>query len=308
MPASCGSDDDDITPNPNPSPITNEVGIIIDANGIKHRVTSFGNIKYLYDEKGKLIKIQRHDKEIDLSNSKLEVNQQQIDDYEESIASTSVSTNDQGLISGITTTFEWKEEKEGFSEKGTANGVFEYDSNGQLISCCAQEQSIYIEDGESGRYSYEVDVMLTWNDRKLTKIRANMTEVEDGFRDSETEEMTFEYGTQPNFTRQWLQEMGFALFEWGLDENLDILESLAPLGLLGHGPAVLPISCSYDYDGKTKTRNLSYTMNENGTIHSDNGTIYTYDDATRAAILTPFAQPEKTRHRSLRMRSRRMSK
>lgn len=274
--------------------------VIIDANGVSYKVTSYGGqygYQYSYDETGKLVKVQNPSTSnwvAEFSNNgKLLVMKETSSSH--SITS-NISFNANGFISDMAVTF-----FEAPADKGTEHISCQYNSEGQLISWTQKDSYTGEEDGESYSGSFEAKVTFTWENRKLMKISEESKYDEDGEKGSEKSESTFAYDSRANSARQWLDIMGREIFDLTITES----HALAPLGLFGHGPSILPKSYSYKRNqSQSSTSTLTYTMNENGTIHSDNGRIYTYDGETRADMTPWSPEPNETRVRSLRARLR----
>ena len=309
--SSCGDDDDEVGGGGTLSP---EATTVTDANGVPYRVTSFGGeYFYSYDGEGKLsgLNVGSTNYKAEITYSPFIISESFWDyDYEDNIKTT-FSLNGKGFISGYSSKFTFTEKGEdGYSETGTETVACQYNDAGQLTKYTSKGNYSGKEDGEKYSGSWNGTTTLTWQDGNLTKMACTATEVEDGEKDSESWSYTFEYGTQANGAGQWLRIMQEAA-EVGIEEMLDML---GPTGLFGHGPKQLPIAYTEtDEEGNSHNGQLAYTMNDNGTIHSDNGAVYTYDAASAEEVKAQMKQMMPTMrkaHRSMnhRIHARRMAK
>ena len=271
---SCKDDDDDnsgsVAASDTPSPT------VTDSYGAKHRVTSFGDYSYSYDKNGKLTAIYDDD-ELIQSGSGLTFRDKGKDEYDEWDCTIKFALNQRGYVSEASESF-YDKDSDGEWERGTIHNSYTYDSEGQLNRITSTASGSYREDGKTYAFSWKDKTTLTWSDSKLLQVTYEWTETDEGDdedNDSGSYTYTLQYGTQANSARQWLH-----VIDRMVEDMIDFTEALSPLGLFGRGPAYLPIR--YSQNGYSST--LAYTLNANGTIHSDNGRIYTYDDATRSTV------------------------
>lgn len=283
----CGGDDDD---DDGGSGVINGQGLI-DNNGQEVRLTGVGNYVINYDANGKLTSIgYANEVFFTVSGSSLI-----IDDYGYKY---DFSTNSKGYITKMVFSYDYTD-SDGESEKGSGTISFSYNGSGQLTGFSGSGSSEYVDvnnDGtiERGSEKSSIDETCTWTNGNLAKIVEHNkgTYTDDGKTKSydDTDTYTYTYGSQVNVTKQYTyyiskQSMG---------------ETFCPLyliGFLGVGTAYLPTGYTKEEveieDGKqpytdTDTYTLTYTLNSNGTIATEqrnksNVIEYRYSNATRAA-------------------------
>ena len=283
--SSCGDDDDEVGGG---GTLSSEVTTVTDANGVPYRVTSvtedgYGTF-YEYDESGKLTKIVEKgsaDEEVLYEGGSPFVlkHNASYNSGESHSEITTVSFNAQGFVSGFSTQFSYKF-LDG-SETATEKATCQYNKDGRLIKYIAKGSYSGKEDGEKYSGSWDSSTEFIWEDGKLMKMNNTTDWIEDGEKDKESYTYLFSYGSRENPALQWLEAMSY-LFEFGESENLF---DLTPLGLFGRGPAYLPTKFTeVESDGNSYDRTLNYVLNDNGTIHSDNGSVYTYDAASAEEV------------------------
>lgn len=190
----------------------------------------------------------------------------------------SVELNSDGLVAKGYCTI-----KESYNESGiiewTCSWEFTctYNAEKQLQKIEATErQESFDANGQSAQSGEEKAVLTyTWTDDNLVKVVLASEEsgyVSDHFFRPRT--YTFSYGNEENVTRQpvscqdMLDDRGFM--------NLNVL------GLYGVGPKNFPKSYTEERieEGKltVRTEDVQFTLNENGSIHTENSAIYQYGE------------------------------
>lgn len=277
--ASCSSDDDDdvVTAGAVPSPT------LTDADGNKLRLTSIGNnIWFKYDEAGKLTSCYGDGVIYKIEGDTFT--------FETEEGTCNIATNAQGLISRISVKLDVKAE-DGSYAKGAISLDVRYNSERQLVSISGYnnyEEYVKTRDRRSsetanGTYTY------TWSDGNLVESAMNSTykDSENGeeYSGKESYSVAFRYGNQPNVFKQFPYYMADATMG-------DILNFLFAVGLYGVGPVNLPtgytkIESGDDYETEKSDCSLTFTLNDNGSIRSEqkNGysaLSYQYETVTRA--------------------------
>ena len=269
---SCGDDNDE--------PGNGGSAVVMDGT----RLTSINNALIQYDSEGRVARFgSRSDYgEIDYRNGILHLSDD--DEY----GDMNVRFNGAGYISQLSQ--DWDYEDDGERWQGSGKATFSYDGDGHLVKVNISSSESYrdYEDGESGKYTEEYTVDLSWRNGNLMTITQRGEENEDGDRERWEEVYDLTYNLQEN---RYLQPT-ISQFESILDESEYTI--LACAGLFGIGSELLPSKIvESDDDGYTHTTNLTFNLNANGTIASErdnyNTYIYGYSDApdTRAAAEFP---------------------
>ena len=275
----CGSDDDDnnnaVTENQggtggNQDGTSTEIPspYLTDASGNKIQVASIGGLMFSYDENGKLTEIRSSYRTYQLGETFTFTNYRSTDRKTES----AFTTNDKGLI--VTSEYKYGkivDSNWNVSETETRN--YNYNSENQLTGITYTRT--YIEESESGTRTGTVS--FNWVDGNLISIIDTST---DSYTKNTGEQKvkndkdtyTFEYGNQVNVFKQ----VPAIVCEAAIDIN-DI-EMLGALGLIGVGPTYLPTNCTHtDKDGRQYTiPPLTYELNANGSIKKEGSTEYQY--------------------------------
>ena len=280
----CGDDDDndDMSAGSVPSPT------LKDANGNAVQVTQVGNIWFRYNADGTLESFGDGSDSYSIEGSTFTISD------ESNTYNVSIALNGSGLITKIHAKMN-ATSSNGSYEKDDITMNFSYSSNRQLSSCSATGSGSYYEKqyDESESYSGSSNVKYTWSNDNLTQvvIDTKQTGKEDGMSYSEREKGTFvfSYGEQANPVRQFPYFVG----EEVVADDLGGLFCI--VGLFGYGPAYFPTGYTETWkeDGEkdeTNSYSLSYTLNDNGTINTEQkGSYYrvTYQYntvATRAIV------------------------
>ena len=250
--ASCSGDDDSYIPSPT----------VTDKDGNKVQVTSVGNIRFSYDENGKLTSMSDGYDTYTLEDDKFSF------EYDEGEAE--VFLNSDALITKI--------EVSQPSVNGKATIEFSY-SDRRLKKLSGTIKS------SSFKQTSKVD--YTWENGNMIRGVVS-TKMESGkYSEDYNARWDFTYGTtqlQTNYSTQLPFYMGETM------TDLDALGGLfSILGLLGYGPAYLPSGFTETEDDESpSTTNFSFTQNSNGTINTESrngyGTIqYRYSNVSSRA-------------------------
>lgn len=276
--ASCSSDDDDdVVAGAVPSPT------LTDANGNKLRVTSVGsNIWFKYDETGKLKSCYGYGVIYNIEGNTFTF------ETEEGICN--IAMNNQGLISRISMNLDVKAE-DGSYVKGLLSLDARYNSERQLLSIggsSSYEEYIKASNTKTSE-SAKGTFTNTWSNGNLVEsvMNSTYTDSENGEKHSGKESctVTFHYGNQSNVFKQFPYYMAEAIMD-------DFLSLFSMVGLCGVGPVNLPtgyteIESGDDYETEKHEYKLAFTLNDNGSIRSEQkngyGTLsYQYETGTRA--------------------------
>ena len=238
--ASCSGDDDSYIPSPT----------VTDKDGNKVQVTSVGNIRFSYDENGKLTSMSDSYDTYTLDGDKFAF------DADEGHAE--VYLNSDGFITKIEVN-----ESEG-NRKNSVTVEYSY-SDHRLKSCSASGK----ESNGSEYWKGTAKVNYTWKNGNLVQVAIDSKEEvkEDGETYTETDKMNyvFTYGTQVNHSKQLPFYMGDEIT--GAEEFGAVF---SVIGLFGYGPAYLPVGYTMsETDERDRSYALSFTQNNNGTINTE---------------------------------------
>lgn len=238
-----------------------------------YRISSVDDISYYYDNNGRLEAISYDDEPFVFENGTFSFRFEEEDGYV--VCKTLV--NSSNLISSISTNINFSDGN--YSEKGTITCSFNYNSNKQLASFSLKEEFSGYEDGERFSESYTEKYVLTYSGKKLTNVKCNFEEREDGERESGTISTRLNYDEDyPNHFFQYTH----GLVERAINSELDILGAFFYVGLLGKASSSLPTSVSRSYtdsDGKEYERENKcgpYTYNSYQALKSAGEMTYKY--------------------------------
>ncbi|MCQ2110139.1 MAG: hypothetical protein MJY79_01430 [Bacteroidaceae bacterium] len=157
------------------------------------------------------------------------------------------------------------------SPKETYNGIYSFEYSGNHMTKMVYTIN-WEENDESG---VETDTyILTWSNDNLTKVACTG---QDKLSDDEVEEWSdyyiIGYGQEKNAFKQ---------YTFTLADILDMEGFALPMfGVLGEGPALLPVQITNIWDEEedddSENFTLSYTFNDNGTIATETEALF-YDD------------------------------
>ena len=292
----CGDDDDDFsTDKPIDASIKTTDGNLLAVRQVERT-------KFYYDDSENLVGINSaHYVSWDVLGSELTDNEG---------TTIRLRLNGNGLITEAVVQVDISEE-DGSYEKSDMKVSFSYNSSNQLTgySCHSSYEEFFADEDW-----YEIDegkasLTCTWRDNCLVKavIQSSGTDKEGESKSkmydypwTDTQTMEYEYGTQENVIRQMPRILGGYIID--LEE---CFEDLSYLGLFGAGPSYFPSRMSdewketyvYYEDGKkiqkdegskTYTYSMSYSLNSNGTIRTENingkSFPYYYDERETRAI------------------------
>lgn len=281
--SSCSDDDEGSGTTPIPAQT--------DINGNNIRVSSVGRASYQYDENGHLKSLVIGDTKINVNGSTFSYKEKDEDEEAEESETVKVNFNQDGLITSWTTSGICKYD-DGEWEKWTEKGTLKYNSERQMTSMssnCTYSGKI---DGESYSEKYSITQNNVWEDGNLVKWEYE--ENDDGDKDEGSYDIS--YGNKSNPTLQFPLSM-IDCFEFF---DTDIIKYLVPLGYCGVGPTYFPTSI-YRYN------HLYFSLNDNGTIYSENGYTYSYDSdesSSMAPVLDGETSKEVNAKKNLNIRKR----
>lgn len=230
---------------------------------------------------------------------------------------TNIKFNSNGYLSEIKVSEKYNDEE----HEGSYNAsvIFSYDSNGRITKRTQSWKSeyTYISDGVSYSNEEKSTTIYHWTGDILTSMEyeGKYQDIYDGQIEEETDNCvtTFTYDDIDNTSRQYSFSMGRAVT---MDEELGLLQMV---GLLGKGPAKLPVAISKAYSyiseyGTSEGEDLTtveYMFNADGTIateriindYDDYTLDYTYGTPSKSASnITPMKPAKKKARKSLRHR------
>ncbi len=270
----CGDDDDNntisnvlennVTSTDIPAPY------LTDASGNKLQVASVGEIRYTYNESGKLSGIIIGDYDRYELGETFTFTTNKSSDRKTEYA---IYTNTKGLIAKS----EYKYSRmidSNWSVREAETRNYNYNSDNQLTSITYERS--YIEENDNG--TRKGTVTFNWANGNLTSVIDTST---DSYTNKAGEQKvkndkdtyTFEYGSQANVFKQMPAIMCEAVID---SEELALL---AVLGLFGTGPAYLPTNLTRtDEDGRSYTyATPTYELNADGSIKKELGIEYQYN-------------------------------
>lgn len=268
---------------------------ITDANGTAVQVTSVGNFRITYDEKGKLASLNEGGGTYVLQDDKFTFNNGAI--------RAEVFLNSDGLVTKI----KYQETSQNEKDEGTLD--YSYSSDRRLKSCSVTGEGTYRHGSVEVSYNGKGTVDYTWQNGNLTqaKVESKTTSKSDGgnYQMEISTIYTYSYGTEANTCKQLPYYMGEAIC--GLKNYGGMLSAI---GHFGHGPSFLPtvytetvteIEDGYlAYGPHTDTYTFSFTQNSNGTLKSEkcnSNQIYYgyYNGITRSGdISTPTPEQQSS--------------
>ena len=221
------------------------------------RLTSVNNVNISYDDKGRVYRFG--------SSS-----QYGYIDYEQGVISIpeneegemKVKFNGKGYISSLNQNWDYTEDGEW--EKGSSKASFSYDGDGHLVQVTVSSAGEYDdkEDNESGKFSENFTIDLTWSNGNLTKVVEEGTKVEDGreYKWMDLYDLDYNMDLSNKF-----RQMTMSQFDCVMDD--DFFSILACAGMFGVGSELLPSKIEEnDDDGYSEVSLLSFSLNDNGTI------------------------------------------
>lgn len=245
----------------------NIVPAITGTDGVAYQLLRFdGDTNYPwyeYDEKGNLVRLGDGDFVLDVSGKTVKTKDRTDEDYTHTYQ---VTTNNKGYITGTSLNVNIVD-SDG-SETYSGKATFTYNNKDQFIGYEWSVSGFYTEDGEKVPISASVKKTFIWENDNLVKTEWTEAASEYGETYTERGSSTITYGSQVNPCRQ-VPASFIRIFGDGWWEGF---WHLAPLGLFGVGPANLP--------NYVNGNPVSYTLNTNGTIATENSLRYVYNAAT----------------------------
>lgn len=275
--AACGDDDDDPEPNPIVNPDGNGSGNDGQANGTITSIngthlTGVGPYRFKYDTEGRVASVYYgNDPAITFDYASGKLCFYDTYDDEDDIEVQDVRFTKEGYLAGFSGS--WDEiDDDGYRYVGSGYCSFSYNSDGNLVEAVYESNDKEIgPDGTFTEYDKHT-CTFTWTDGNLVKMVEDAYEKDEDGVDTWTNTFTLTYGDTTNAFKQYSLGMGYLDFGEGT-------EALMCAGLFGKGPAKLPNKLSrHDYDGYSYDADMSFELNDNGTIAKEYfGEYYTLD-------------------------------
>ncbi len=290
------SDDDDNNSSSSGSPSEN-VSIITTTDGNKLLLSSINNssVRFQYDDSGRCTNIDMWEYYFfSMSYDPFKVDVTNDDD---DTMSCSLSFNSSGYISKAVYSESYDDGDESASQSATL--TLSYNSSGQLTSATNDYSGKEKYYSDSYSYSGTSTLTITWDGDNINRMEVAQRETLGGYTYSYSATYTYTYGDMENKYRQYTMQ-----FDEDATECLDLISEFCLIGYLGAGSAYLPTSCTREYEENdfgdtnsgTSTDNLTYTLNNDGTISTEKFANETYryyyvdlDSNTRSAAPEPFA-------------------
>lgn len=213
-------------------------------------LTSVGNTTFEYDDNGRCTRVTESGREvvaIDYSKGTMTL--------EEFPYPYNVTFDDNGYLTGISININEKFEGATMKVSGIIN--IEYDGNGHVTKAYTKTSSnVTVPGSESYSENLEGFATWTWDGNLLTNYYDELSGTEDGESYTDKTSCTFSYSDQTNTNCQ---------YTYAIDDAGGMPYKLSYVGMTGKGPDKL-IS-RYTCDGYTD--NVSYTLNDDGTIASE---------------------------------------
>lgn len=266
------------SPTPDPTPGTVPLSSLVDLNGNKVYISSFGPdwangyYTYNYNEAGQLAGFIYYGSKYYVNVSSFVISS---DDGE---TTAYIETNSDGLISKMKIVEEEYDDDEW--EKETQLMSYTYNEAKQLISVSYSYYGEEIEDNKHQTYSGSGNLTNTWVNGNLVQsvhtVNGIEPEDDDYYNYQWIDTYTFDYGNDLNPIKQY----PFCLTD-AVNMYYEFEEPLCLLGFYGVGSANLPtkksIKESYsnsegDRDEYVRNYNLSFILNANGTIRTETRT------------------------------------
>lgn len=309
---SCSDDDDDNggTPSDNGSALVTEANVLLDYISYKeYNYNEDIRFKYKYDEQLRphlCTELDEYDETF-----YIDYKARKIDMWDE-LEGLSISFNSKGYITKISGSWNYKDDEEDYSSKGSLTYAFNYDASGQLVGVEMSENGTEVDGSHVYNDKSTTKGTFTWKDGNLMKYESTTTFSGD-YNGTDKGVLSFTYGNQPNKYRQY---PGYLCG----DDDMGFIGA----GLLGVGPKMLPktitnyISEDDEYEdeyGYTAT----YTLNEDGTINTEKWTdnetgrmdlqyVFHYIPASAASSAKANASPVPLTRSSARSKIERIRK
>ena len=263
--SSCSSDDDDNgnggAPSGNGSALVTEAKVLLDYISYKDDYEEEILFMYKYDEQFRPYFCTELDDYDDIFY--IDYKAGKIDMWDE-LEGLSISFNSKGYITKISGSWNYKDDEEDYSSKGSLTYSFNYDASGQLVGVDMSDNETEVD----GSYVYNNKTTtkgtLTWKDGNLMNSESTTTFSGD-YKGTYKDVLSFTYGNQPNKYRQYPGYM--------CDDGMGFTGA----GLLGVGPKMLPktITNYYSEDDEYEDEygyTGTFTLNDDGTINTEKWT------------------------------------
>lgn len=260
---SCSDDDDDNggAPSGNGSALVTEAKVLLDYISYKDDYDEDILFMYKYDEQFRPYFCTELDEYDDIFY--IDYKAGKIDMWDE-LEGLSISFNSKGYITKISGSWNYKNDEEDYSSKGSLTYSFNYDASGQLVGVDMSDNETEVD----GSYVYNNKTTtkgtLTWKDGNLMNSESTTTFSGD-YKGTYKDVLSFTYGNQPNKYRQYPGLM--------CDDDMGFTGA----GLLGVGPKMLPktITNYYSEDDEYEDEygyTGTFTLNDDGTINTEKWT------------------------------------
>lgn len=263
--SSCSSDDDDNgnggAPSGNGSALVTEAKVLLDYISYKDDYEEEILFMYKYDEQFRPYFCTELDEYDDIFY--IDYKAGKIDMWDE-LEGLSISFNSKGYITKISGSWNYKDDEEDYSSKGSLTYSFNYDASGQLVGVDMSDNETEVD----GSYVYNDKTTtkgtLTWKDGNLMNSESTTTFSGD-YKGTYKCVLSFTYGNQPNKYRQYPGHM--------CDDDMGFTGA----GLWGVGPKMLPktITNYYSEDDEYEDEygyTGTFTLNDDGTINTEKWT------------------------------------
>ena len=278
---SCSKDDDDS------GSASTSAGVIDKKTGL--RVTSVGNYRIYYDDKGRVDYIRDNYEKWTFSyNPNIITYYERYNDDDG--GKYNVGYNGLGYLASLNYSDSNQDGNDKWSE--SANVTFSYDGNGHLTKISVSGKYSGTEDGERFNETWTDSYSFSWGNSRLQKVVYTEKYVEDGETETEKETWIFSYDNEnyENAYQQWVPSIV------GYFEGQE--QVWAWVGLLGVGPNMLPSSAENTeeeyYDGKSYNHNNSYTFRYG--FNSDGSISYTTINGTRYNFSYDYAENDSRKN------------
>ena len=189
-----------------------------------------------------------------------------------------VSFTPAGYISSISGKSWYENSNHNYSWTLNSTVAYAYDAAGHITAITENGTETGVDYGEAYTYSGTMTTMFTWSDNNLVKV---VQSGRDNDGNSSTVTYVISYGSQEN---KYMQMPSIFVLCGILNSETAYTPMWALVGLSGAGTAKLPTSIEIDEtyveDGEVETDhytyNLSYTLNQDGTIATESNTLSGY--------------------------------
>lgn len=252
-----------------------------------YRVRTVGDISYSYKRNGKLNFIRIGNEKFDMSGKTLEI------ENENETSKYTFKFNSFNYVEKINYRFTGKD------ESCSSTAKFSY-LNRQLYRIEVESDQQFKEDGQDIAATYDATYEFSYESQCLRRLRIKINESQKtGNKNSQAKQTysySFKYENTPDFYNryyQWTPNVVIACF----DEQDEILEALAYVGMLGRASRQLPYAIVGEGSGKLlngdavdygHTFDCEYNFNSYDAIRIADGVSYTYTERDDDYEVKPY--------------------